>query len=350
MGGAAAGGMPSDELSERHGSLELLESVHSLLSSIEDFRMSEVVHEPEKHPPLSGTAAVLHNAQHLVAVIELWHQRDDGPAHEILEDIVEAVFNALHRWLSWKSASQLQHRGRWVSSETTIPAAVLADPWSESDDIAAEDLLDWLADAMPYPPSFTDAQSPQEPRGKHRPEHVPQEGDRSTCSGRTTTAPSVGCSSTPSASSSSNAGSVDASPVVPEEGADLLDDPSKPSAAASLLGAAVGGSVPTRMNSSLCKELDIIWQSHTPAAQASSRQDGLQSGEISLHRLLEVEDLGFDEGDLLGQMDSRMLAGAAASVAMPCKCLTCMLNLTAHSSDVSAGLPPHVPPEMHLYH
>ena len=29
-----------------------------------------MVHEPEKHSSLSGTAAVLHNAQHLVAVIE----------------------------------------------------------------------------------------------------------------------------------------------------------------------------------------------------------------------------------------------------------------------------------------
>jgi len=346
MGVAAAGGMPPDEASERHGSLELLESVHSLLSSIEDFRMSEVVHEPEKHSSLSGTAAVLHNAQHLVAVIELWNQRDDGPAHEMLEDLVEAVFNALHRWLSWKSASQLQHRARWMSPETTIPAAVVADSWSESDDIAAEDLLDWLADAMPYPPSLANGEDSHEPKGKHRPAHVLQEGDRSTCSGRTTAAPSIGCSSTPSASSSSNPESVDASPVLPDGGIGLLDDSGKQDAA----GFALDGSAPTRMGSSLCKDLDMVRQCHAPALQTAARQEGPNFGGISLHRLLEVEDLDLDDGDLLEQIDSHMITRAAGSAAAPCKCLTCMLNLTAHTSDVSAGLPPHVPPEMHLYH
>jgi len=83
--------------------MTLLESVHSLLSSIEEFRMSEILHESIKDVAISGTGSVIQNAQQLVAGIERWQQRGDGPDSDAIEELVETIFNALHRWLSWKS-------------------------------------------------------------------------------------------------------------------------------------------------------------------------------------------------------------------------------------------------------
>merc|ERR1711924_456166 len=149
------------DLSPRSECLQLLDSVSGLLACIEDFRMSEVLQGPAEELCSSGAAAVIHNAQHLVATVELWHQRGDGPDEETTQELVETVFNALHRWLSWKSVAQLPKRTASSSSSISRNVGATArefdllhgGPWDDCDELAAEDLLEWLAEAMPYPPT-----------------------------------------------------------------------------------------------------------------------------------------------------------------------------------------------------
>jgi len=166
--GGSGQDVSSPDVMEDH--LLLLDSVHALLSSIEDFRMSEVLQESNKDAvlwSLSGTGSVIHNAQHLVAAIELWQQRADGPDNETIEELIEMTFNALHRWLSWKSFAQLPKRNAHSSASSLKRAGAISptsaedaledlfhgDPWEDCDELAAEDLLEWLADAMQYPPT-----------------------------------------------------------------------------------------------------------------------------------------------------------------------------------------------------
>lgn len=87
------------------------------------------------------------------------------------------VFNALHRWLSWKSFAQLPKRTASSSTsslrdslaggaasaaaglkthfplctEDVLQDLLCGDPWEDCDELAAEDMIDWLADAMQYP-------------------------------------------------------------------------------------------------------------------------------------------------------------------------------------------------------
>lgn len=164
MGLSASDDADHEESSPRPDSedhLQLLDSVHALLGSIEDFRMSEISHETATVASLSGTAAVIHNAQHLVAIVELWQlQHLEDVDAQTIEELVETVFNALHRWLSWKSFVQLPKPRKSSSAssvksrscaEDTLETLLSGDPWEDCDELAAEDLLAWLADTMPYP-------------------------------------------------------------------------------------------------------------------------------------------------------------------------------------------------------
>jgi len=174
--GGSGQDVASPDVMEDH--LLLLDSVHALLSSIEDFRMSEVLQESNKDAvlwSLSGTGSVIHNAQHLVAAIELWQQRADGPDNETIEELIEMTFNALHRWLSWKSFAQLPQCNAHSSASSLKRAGAISptsaedaledlfhgDPWEDCDELAAEDLLEWMADAMQYPPT-SGVQNPYE--------------------------------------------------------------------------------------------------------------------------------------------------------------------------------------------
>jgi len=144
-----------------------LESAHSMLESIESFRMSEILFTTPSHITLDPSWRVIHNAQHLIGVVERWEQRGGGPDGEAMDELVEMVFNALHRWFSWKTFAQLPKRSP-PSSAMSLPKEsergscatdaegrakdlLQGDPWQDADDLAAEDLLEYMADSMQRP-------------------------------------------------------------------------------------------------------------------------------------------------------------------------------------------------------
>lgn len=132
----------------------LTESIRGLLRSVEDFRMLEILQGPEKAGDARRTASVIRNAQHLVDSIDVlqqsWHCSTEHHLDiETTEDILEAVWHALHRWLSRKQLPlKLRSSEPCTMTGERVDLELMADPWADCDELAAEDLLEWLADAV----------------------------------------------------------------------------------------------------------------------------------------------------------------------------------------------------------
>lgn len=139
----------------------LFDSISSLAVSIEEHRVSELLRDPKGAArSAAGAAALLQNAETLVGLVKAWNvEIQSGKSKvadsQVTSEVVEVIFSSLHRWLSWKSlAARLPKSQPARSSSSTTKQHVDAkdsyfdgDPWGDSDDLAAEDLMMWLVEA-----------------------------------------------------------------------------------------------------------------------------------------------------------------------------------------------------------
>jgi hypothetical protein len=148
----------------------LFHSISSLVSSIEEHRVSELLRNPkEAAESAAGAMTLTQNARLLVDIVKSWNtQIQPGEMKafdsDVTNEVIEAIFSLLHRWLSWKSlAARLPKSHSSQSSRTKSDADkqharekedwssyLAGDPWVDADDLAAEDLMAWLVDSTQF--------------------------------------------------------------------------------------------------------------------------------------------------------------------------------------------------------
>lgn len=130
-----------------------LDEIRSILHPIEELIQCETIDAStlvyRSWCSHGGAATLVRNAQHLVAVIETGPHVGDGPDAKTLKYVGDVVLETLQRWLSFKrrppASSSSKSRFAWPSSWQSTE--VDPDPWDDCEDLAAEDLLEWLVDA-----------------------------------------------------------------------------------------------------------------------------------------------------------------------------------------------------------
>jgi hypothetical protein len=138
----------------------LLDSIGGLVTSIEEFRISEMLRDPTGSVRSAAAASTLtQNATQLVGVVKSWNSKVRSSKMksdcQVTNDVVEVVFSSLHRWLNCKSlAARKSIRSSKPSSNTSKQQVnekewssyLSSDPWEDCDDLIAEDLTAWLAE------------------------------------------------------------------------------------------------------------------------------------------------------------------------------------------------------------
>jgi hypothetical protein len=143
----------------------LFDSISSLATSIEEHRVSELLRDPKGAArSAAGAAALVQNAETLVGLVKAWNSEIQcGKAkvgdNHVTSEVVEVIFSSLHRWLSWKSLAARLPKSQLARSSSKTSFGVSkqhidvedsyldGDPWQDSDDLAAEDLMMWLVEA-----------------------------------------------------------------------------------------------------------------------------------------------------------------------------------------------------------
>jgi hypothetical protein len=151
----------------------LFDSIGSLVKSIEEHRVSELLQDPKGNVRAAAAASSLtQNADILVGIVKslnLRNRSDEKEAadSELTSEVVETIFTSLHRWLNCRSLAarlpKLQtSRSSSIrsSSRQCLDASVLqgdekdfysylaGDPWEDCDDLAAEDLMAFLVEGF----------------------------------------------------------------------------------------------------------------------------------------------------------------------------------------------------------
>jgi hypothetical protein len=145
----------------------LFDSISSLVKSIEEHRVSELLQDPKGNVRSAAAATTLtQNADQLVGMLKSWrrsrNQTGEEETHdgELSSEVVETVFTSLHRWLNCRSlAARLPKLHASRSSRRFDPLVhqgdekdgscyLAGDPWEECDDLAAEDQMAWLVEGF----------------------------------------------------------------------------------------------------------------------------------------------------------------------------------------------------------
>jgi hypothetical protein len=138
----------------------LLDSIGGLVASIEEFRVSELLRDPAGAVRSAAAADTLtQNATQLVGIVKSWNSKVQSSKMktdcQVTNDVVEAVFSSLHRWLNCKSlAARKSIRSSKPSSRSSVQQVnekewssyLSSDPWEDCDDLVAEDLTAWLVE------------------------------------------------------------------------------------------------------------------------------------------------------------------------------------------------------------
>jgi hypothetical protein len=126
--------------------------ITALLCTINDRR--------RKNPMIKATAITQH-ATRLLYAMELWEydiqfgEASSAPRRELRNELTEAVHISLRQWLHAKSSLEPPHTQKslfdgWGSRSTGIDddpdCFLVGDPWEACEDLAAEDIMQWLAE------------------------------------------------------------------------------------------------------------------------------------------------------------------------------------------------------------
>lgn len=226
------------------------------------------------------------------------------------------IFNALHRWLSWKSFARLPKQrasssrassskslagSMTIFAEDSMEDLLKGDPWEDCDELAAEDLLEWLADAMQCPPKAGLLGSQLCSTGKSDRVHSM---DASTCASLHSRELWSVCS----------ASSAESSPTALQNRAGAWQD----SESMSRLPA---------------------WSPQTVHKNAARRQQlvevvSLDSDLPATPRELRAISLSQESSTMMGIATIPLLQ-RPAPFTPPCNCLTCLLNISCHGQSTN---------------